>query len=233
MSRHCSCCQHMFNCFCKWFCRYRWFLFWIAVILGGGWGLYVWGGSLLPDGPSSTPGTSSPENEIRSWLQFISGSATVGLVMIAWTQINRIIDKNCAELLLHIDGALRHESIVRAKCIIQRLKAIHAKESNKFEKIAEEIAKLSSSEKKEDIENIVDLINYFNFLDMLGYFYCKGHIKLEDVSDILGEPVIDLYKMAKLHIEKEQQQSNFIYFRRLYGDLKDHKKSGINCNPTG
>ncbi|MGL4825524.1 MAG: DUF4760 domain-containing protein [Alphaproteobacteria bacterium] len=159
-------------------------------------------------------------------MHFLKGAGTVILIFIAYIQFNRILKKNTSEFLLHMDEALRDESILKARRILRRYYFECKKDPHAM---ARKIIELAGSDDEKKIEDFIHILAYFNFVDMVGFFYCRGEIQLNEIDDIMGESVIDLYTIAKDYIISSGKQDYFVYFKKISDELKQRRDDSVRC----
>lgn len=113
---------------------------------------------------------------------------TLGLVWVAWFQLNGINETDQNDFLMRIDDRYGSLPIVKARTIIHRLycqtRDKDVSQEIHIQKIAEKIKEMGLQEN--DASNFICLLNLLDFLETIAYFANRKSISKKDVSELLG-----------------------------------------------
>jgi hypothetical protein len=68
-------------------------------------------------------------------------------------------------------------------------------------------------------------------METIGFLYFKGHIKLEEASETLGNSILQFRKYFNRYIKYRQKKDNRFYAKYLClcQDLEKHRQKKLDC----
>lgn len=170
----------------------------------------------------SNPISKESENEIYAILYFLGASGTFLLCIIAWIQLESIKRELDGTFFIELTKMSRDPLYYEAELILFKILKNNKSEDRK-KHLSDEISKL---EKKKPDEYL-KLIHFLNYLELMGYFYHKNYIKIEEFDKIKGTIILDYYALLNgkvLEVFSGKNPLAMELFKKLAEDLEMYKK---------
>jgi len=168
-------------------------------------------------------------SEINALLYFLTGAATLALAIIAWHKLTGIKEQSEAQFLLQIDKRWSSKEILDARKTLHGIyrEASQNKEISKdiLSEIGKKIIRMSESDKEDEQNKFIELLNFLELMESVGYLCEKGHVKAEDLDSLFGESLefnFEIFKPYISHKRKKHGKDEFFSkFELLYLDLRE------------
>ncbi len=158
------------------------------------------------------------ENEINTWLIFVTGIATALLAMIAWVQLKKIVRKDEGQFFLDIDNRWASEEMIEARRIIHQIRLECTKKNNDdkhrcleselCQQIGGEILKISES--KDKIKEFGYIMNLLDFIETVGFLSKEDLITPIEIEALCGESILYYCKILNEYVSnKDGKYKNF------------------------
>lgn len=148
--------------------------------------------------------------------------ATVAIALIAYAELtwsNKITEN---EFLLNISNKWGGESIIRARRILHRLfvatyrgkkhrhKCKCCRYKDAMADVSDHVFSLREKQGQEGDE-FIDLLNLLDFMEIIGFFWKRRNIDLDDIDGLFGNSIVFFYLSFKRFIENRQNYEKNYY----------------------
>lgn len=155
--------------------------------------------------------------------------ATIGLVFVAWIQLNKLSHSTKGEGIIEFDKKWGSHEIIKARKIIHDiyLKAQENKTVDKYNYIGKELVGLSYNQDRSD--DFMYILSFLNFFETVGFLCKQKYFSAEDLDELVGNSIKFYFQSFKLYIEhrRVKHKDNFFHseFEFLYKEVKNNKKN--------
>lgn len=164
--------------------------------------------------------------EVDAFLYFFTGVATTALALIAYMQLVPIKRDIEGSFLLEIIKLWEMPQQNEARLLIDNILSKGKKNISDSEKVIKRFKELEEKKTKEKKEYHM-ITDFLNLLEMMGYFYKKEYISLEQFDELMGTTIIeygDIFDDCFIKKIKPKQPTALKYFKDLATDVKNRRE---------
>lgn len=152
----------------------------------------------------------SPENLLIAF-------CLMGMIVIFYSRLKPIADKNKATLILNLKQRWTHPEIIKGRMFIHSF-ILNTKDKNALaENFKVQLLQFQVSDKQKDMENYFSLKEVLGFLNDLGYMLQENQIEIEKMTGLFGNDgkiLVDIFGPYVAQVNKEDNK-NYQQFIKL------------------